>query len=144
MIKKTIIAIVTLAGIFGLSACDDYDQVSETYPLREIVLGNQQDMNGNFFLIAGGVGKHTNAYYQFYVESPDGTIKLHKNKVDDVVLRLTPEGTKPFIECTGERQYIDPGARYWFSGGATEAYCVFHLPESAIGTTVDIDIKNVK
>jgi len=133
-----------VAMMFSLTACSDYENVSETYPLREIVLGNQKDMNGSYFLIAGGVGKHTNAYYQFYVESPDGTIALHKNKAEDVTLRLRKEGTKPFIKCSGDRIDIQPGERYDFNGSYTKYHCVFNVPESAIGTTVDIDITKVK
>lgn len=144
MLKKIALGLSSIAMIFGLAACSDYDNVSETYPLREIVLGNQDDMNGSYFLIAGGVGKHRNAYYQFYVESPDGTINLRKNRAGDVNLALEPEGTEPFIKCSGDRYLVEPGERFEYTGELTKDLCVFHVPESAIGTTVDIDIKNVK
>ena len=144
MIKKIALALCLFSMFYTMAACSDYDTVSETYPLHEIVLGNQSDMNGDYFLIAGGIGKHTNAYYQFYVESPDGTIAYHKNKAGDVNIRLTKEGVKPFIKCTGDRIDIDPGDRYSFNSYATKAYCVFNLPKSAIGTNIDVDIKNVQ
>lgn len=144
MIKKIAVFLCTFSLFYSLTACSDYDNVSETYPLHEIVLGNQENMHGNYFLIAGGVGKNTNAYYQFYVESPDGTIAYHKNKAGDVNIRLIDEGKKPFIKCSGDRYIITPGERYLFSGGSTKEHCVFNLPKSAIGTNIDVDIKNVQ
>lgn len=144
MFKKIAMLTGAVSMAFALTACSDYDTVSETYPLREITLGNQQDANGSYFLIAAGVGKHRNAYYQFYVQSPDGTLNLRKNKAGDVNLRLRPEGTKPYIKCTGDRIDIQPNERYAFNAYGTRTLCVFNVPESSIGRTVDIDINNVK
>jgi hypothetical protein len=138
------IVIGAVAMIFSLTACSSEDEVSERYPLHEMVIGNQKDTNGTYFLIAAGIGSHKNAYYQFYVESPDKTISYHKNKASDVILALEPEGTKPFVKCTGKRRIIEPGERYLYDANMTQTYCVFHVPEGSIGSTVDIDLKKVQ
>jgi hypothetical protein len=117
---------------------------SETYSLHAVQLSNETSAHGNFFLIAGGYGKNENAQYYFYVESPDGTLALHKNKYEDLVLKLEPVETKPFIKCSGPNGIIDPNERFEYSGSATKKYCVFHVPENSIKHDYDLDLKNLK
>lgn len=139
--KKIAVILLALVSLFGLTACA---QATETYPLHALQLGNEQSSHGNFFLIAGGYGTNENAQYYFYVESPDGTLSLHKNKYEDIVIKLIPNGSDPFIRCTGDAAYINAGERYAFTGGETKDYCVFHVPEDSIKHDVDIDLENLK
>jgi hypothetical protein len=117
---------------------------SETYSLHAVQLSNETSAHGNFFLIAGGYGKNENAQYYFYVRSPDGTLALHKNKYEDLVLKLKPVGTQPFIKCSGPNGIIKPNERYEYSGSSTKEYCVFNIPEDSIKHEYDLDLDNLK
>lgn len=115
-------------------------EYTTTYPLRAMNLNSVTTERGDFFLIAGSYSKDEKQRYFFYVDNPDGTTALHDNEVNDVILRLTSDGSEPRIECADERK----PQRLAYAGYAMLEKCTFFVPEESVGNNFNLNKKASK
>ena len=156
---------LVIVGINAFVRYENYqydDYKTRDYPLKEMTMGTKDTSDGWYFLIAGGAEKDSEQRFYYYVQSPDGTVKLFDNNVkninfvEDVVLRK-PEDTYlgyyfrnrsnvhiPHVTCMlSHEDYDDEGvdARFMNDGYWVNSKCVFHIPEHSIGTKIDTKIR---
>lgn len=124
--KKFLMICLLLMSLIGCdSAAITYEK--KFYRIKQLSLTNRQDAYVAF--LSGGASEDT-AYFEFYIQSPNGAITLKKVKTQFVTIYekndtyLAEETIKYYGQC-------DCYPREW----------VLYIPENSIVNQIDINIK---
>lgn len=127
----SVVLLLTSSAIVSSCAEMKYHVVSDT---KIIALKDNQNINGNCYIMGGYVGE--DLYYYYTTETEFG-YKTEKIKAENAYIKYTDE--EPHIEKY-KGEFANDAVNFWAAPMCTER-CIIYCPEGTVTNEFNIDLE---